>query len=221
MRLGKSGSVIVKKHTIKIILAVSFVTLLAIFAALWLPNNSLDPRDYFYTDYIPGLSNVKVVTGVRTYTELNIKDPDSITSRFGFSPFPLYVPEGFSLTKAELIDQDEGDGKDYKAVIRLRYVDNENPENFFFIIMSEGVGLCTPSDYLTHNAVTADPASYNGRFSTFADRDLCIYKYMGAKAFFSKFEFEDRLWIVHFENLTKRDIRLIITSIFIQSGDVD
>ena len=220
MRFGKNNSIIIKKHTFKIILAAAFVALLAIFAAFWFTNRSLDPRDYYYTDYTGGLINMKAETGIRTYTEL-IDEPDGIAAMFDFSPFPPYVPEGFSLVKAELIDQDEGDGRDFKAVIRLRYADDDNPEKFFLIIMSEGLGLCTQSDYLAHNKVGTDPASYNNHFSTFADRDLCIYKFMGAKAYFSKFEFKEREWIAHFENLTKRDIRLIITSIFTQSGDVD
>lgn len=221
MRFGRSSNVIISKQTFKIILVVAIVALLAIFAAIWFSNHTLDPKDYFYTDLVRGITDIKVETGVRTYTPLDMNDPDSITALFGFSPFPPYVPEGYALTKAELIDQDEGDGRNFTSVIRLHYADAEDPENFFLVIMSEGTGLCTPSDYLTHNKYTADPASYSGHFVTFADHDLSIYKFMGADAYFSKFEFKDRIWTVHFENVSKRDIRLIITSIFTQSGDVE
>ncbi len=221
MRFGKSGSVIIDRRTVKILITAAIVILLALFAFFWFQDHTLDPRDHFYTDLIDGLTDIKVVTGVRTYTGLDINDPGGITALYGYSPFPPYVPAGFELTKAELIDQDEGDGRDFKSVIRLRYTDAENPDKFFLIIMSEGTGLCTQSDYLTHNEVSADPKGYSGRFLTFADHDLCIYKFMGPKAYFSKFEFAGRIWTVHFENVTKRDIRLIITSIFTQSGDVD
>ena len=221
MRLGKSGSVVIKKRTYRVIIAIAIVVLLALFAALWFKDHTLDPRDNFYTDLVDGISDIKVVTGVRTYTELDINNPDSITSTYGYSPLPPHIPAGYSLVKAELIDQDEGDGRNFKSVIRLRYENAEDPEKFFLIIMSEGLGLCTPSDYLTHNEFTTDPASYSDHFVTFADHDLCIYKFMGRKAYFSKFEFADRIWITHFENLSKHDIRLIITSIFTQSGDVD
>ena len=221
MRLGKNGNYVIKKRTFKIIIAVAVVAALAIFAVLWFRTHTLDPRDYYYTEYISGLSDIKVVTGTHTYTDLDISDPDAIADLFGYSPFPPYVPAGYSLTKAELITQDEGDGRKFQPVIRLRYEDDENPKNFFLVIMSEGPGLTTESDYLTHNSVSTDPASSTGHFVTFADHDLCVYKFMGSKAYFSKFAFADRVWIVHFENLSKHDVRLIITSIFTQSGDVD
>ncbi len=221
MRLGKGGSVIISKRSLRIIIAIVIVAVLAVTAWLWFKNHTLDPRDYYYTEYATGINNIKVETGIRSYTDLDIGNPDNITSLFAYSPFPPYVPEGFSLTKAELISQDEGDGRKFKDVIRLRYEHAENPNNFFLVIMTEGLGLYAESDYQSHNQITDDPASYNGNFVTFADQDLCIYKFMGANAYFSKFKFADRDWIVHFENLTKRDIRLIITSILTQSGDVE
>ncbi|HOP11210.1 MAG TPA: hypothetical protein PK629_06950 [Oscillospiraceae bacterium] len=209
------------KRTFKLVITISIVVLIAIFTALWFKDHTLDPRDYFYTDYVQGLTDYKVITGTHTYTALNINDPESITALFDYPPFPPYVPEGYSLVKAELIDQDEGDGRNFKAVIRLRYEDDQNPDDFFLVIMAEGTGLITESDYRTHNTYSADPASYSGHFLTFADHDLCIYKFMGSQAYFSKFEFADRIWTVHFENVSKHNIRLIITSIFTQSGDVD
>ncbi|HNX14536.1 MAG TPA: hypothetical protein PK854_07850 [Oscillospiraceae bacterium] len=220
MRFGKGGSFIISKRSLKIIIGAAIVVVLAIAAALWFTNHSLDPRDYFYTDFATGITDIRVETGIRTYTVLDTDNPDSITALFGYSPFPPYIPKNFSLTKAELISQDENDGRKFKDVIRLRYEDTEDPKKFFLIIMTDGLGLYAKSDYLTHNEITDDPASINGNFVTFADFDLCIYKFMGADAYFSKFQFADRDWIVHFENLTKRDIRLIITSIITQSGDV-
>jgi len=220
MRLGKSGSVIVNRRTFKRIVIIAVILLLAVFAALWFKDHTLDSRDYFYTDYVHGLTDFKEL-GTRTYTPLDINDPDSITALFEYSPFPPYVPEGYSLVKAELISQDEGDGRNFKPVIRLRYEDDQDPENFFLVIMAKGTGLITESDYRTHNLYSTDPASYSGHFLTFADHDLCVYNFMGSHAYFSKFKFADRIWIVHFENVTKHDIRLIITSIFTQSGDVD
>ncbi len=222
MRIGK---LIISKRHFKITVAIAVVLAAALFAAVFFQYNTLNPDDYYYTEIVFGL-DTDVRAGSNIVVPLAGRSAAEIEELAGISPYPPYLPDGLTLSRAELVitpptgqtdlSPDEI-GPDYKAV-RLIYTDPDNPDRLCMIMVSLSQNLFAKSDYIRHNEVSAlSNSGSTGRYDTFADVDLLVYKFGGYHSYFTKFISGDHVWLVHCENMRKCDLRRIVCSII--TGD--
>lgn len=165
--------------------------------------------------------NTKTYTPyAHTYEPLDITDTAAL-SVLGYSPVPAYVPEGYALEEALLVtDEDAFESTDARAV-RLEYVNGADRKKSFFVMAAAGGVLSVEAEKASLNDPSAHSNAGTTRWADFGGMDVIVYQLMGTRQYFAKFSPNGHEWLICFTNMSKREVRLVITAVVESFADTD
>lgn len=211
MHFGKKQRYFLKKSTLKKAIIIALAAVVLLVGVIFFAENGFDPADYYPVVEILGESRVVVYRVQSLYAA----DEAQINDYIGTQVLPLYLPEGYSLQKAEYVtDNAEFGYTDSHEALRLRFAPTSKSEEGFTVYISRGKSLGLAFDDTAYASLEQNAELKHSAFATFGGKDLYVGKLAGSDTRFTSFDRDGRQWLVICNGMSKRELRLIVTSLF-------
>ncbi|MBQ3140411.1 MAG: hypothetical protein IJC25_00445 [Clostridia bacterium] len=158
--------------------------------------------------------NVYVPYG-HTYEPLDPNDAAQLEV-LGVSPVPGYVPEGYRLKTAELITDENAHAFVDARAVKLTYSDTKNRKKQFYLTVSAEERFTTKFEQASLDTPMAFANQGETVWAVFGDTDVIVYHNKPLKQYFCRFQANGHEWLLCCTNMTKKEVRLIATSVLEQ-----
>lgn len=213
MRIGKNKNIMIEKKQLIRILSLSLAGLFVLIFLIDGMISGFDPKDRYVVLRTDAITAAPVAGQKADFFSAAGEAP---LAQNGMAMYDGYIPKGCTLYRVEhIFTEDDGTAENGAFKFLYRHKDYKSNDRFFFVLASVGDKIKIETNGLNYESML-DPTYREYSYATFGDFDLYVCKVSSADILFAKFRCGGREWIVHCENMNKRELRLIVSSILEQ-----